>query len=73
MSRASLREHNKSLLDNLRRSASERRSKSPAVDTGALAKSELDSMELDEDGDMPFPPDLSKGVVMLVNVVIWCG
>ena len=48
----------------MRRSATDRRSKSPAIDAAALAaasQSRLDDMTLDEDGDMPFPPDLTKG------------
>ena len=63
-SRESIREQHKSALVSMRRSATDRRSKSPAIDAAALAaasQSRLDDMTLDEDGDMPFPPDLTKG------------
>ena len=61
-SRTSVREQHKSALASMRRSATDRRSKSPAIDAAALAAhSQLDDMTLDEDGDMPFPPDITKG------------
>ena len=70
-SRESLREHSKQKLSELRRSATERRSKSPAVDTSQLL-TELDDMQLDEDADMPFPPDLSKGTSSTRDVMMTC-
>ena len=59
-SRASLQER-RQLLSTLKASAEERRSKSPSVYSIRSRKSVLSEAELDENGDMPFPKDESKG------------
>ena len=49
------------MLSALKASAEERRSKSPSVYSIKSRKSVLSDAELDENGDMPFPKDESKG------------
>ena len=61
MSRASLRNQHKEVLHSLKASAEDRRSKSPGILSVRSQKSVLSDLELDENGDMPFPSDESKG------------
>ena len=60
-SRASLREIHRRSLSALKASQDDRRSHSPALVSVRSRKSVLSEAELDEDGDMPFPPDETKG------------
>ena len=60
-SRASLRSQHRQALDSLKASADIRRSRSPSILSIKDQKSVLVDAELDEDGDMPFPPDETKG------------
>jgi len=59
-SRGSVQER-RQVLSALKASAEERRSKSPGVYSIRSRKSVLSDAELDENGDMPFPKDESKG------------
>lgn len=60
-SRASLREQHRSALSSLKAGQEERRAQSPSVASIKARKSVLSEAELDENGDMPFPLDESKG------------
>ena len=59
-SRASLREHQKSVLSQMRSSVAGRRSATPTLKSAkSFRSSALSDAVLDEDGDIPFPEDVT--------------
>ena len=58
------------VLSSLKASAEERRAKSPTVYSIKTQKSVLNDAELDENGDMPFPKDETKGVFIVLCIFI---
>ena len=57
-----MRDHHKSVLASLRASSEDRRARSPSLLSLRSQKSVLSDAELDEDGDMPFPPGRGTGL-----------
>jgi hypothetical protein len=67
-SRASLREQHRGALSSLKANQEERRVQSPSLSALKARKSVLSDAELDENGDMPFPLDESKGSLHALSI-----
>ena len=69
-SRASVREQHRLMLSNLKLQADDRKIKSASIMSACSKRSVLSNAELDEDGDMPFPLDETKGKIIIDYLLI---